>query len=99
MATNGTRPDRTALILYGTETGTAQDIAEEAARILERLYFTTDVIGLDNVSIVRLKLWVLKLAHFLFRLIFHHAHSAFSLSPLQVKGTSHPTRDTFGKVC
>lgn len=57
MATNGTGPDRTALVLYGTETGTAQDLAEEAARVLERLYFITDVLGLDDVSTVRLKLW------------------------------------------
>ena len=52
MATSGTVPDRTALVLYGTETGTAQDIAEEAACILERLYFITDVTSLDNVFVV-----------------------------------------------
>jgi menaquinone-dependent protoporphyrinogen IX oxidase len=52
MSTNGTGPDRTALVAYGTETGTAQDIAEEVARILERLHFITDVTGLDSVSAV-----------------------------------------------
>ncbi|EXJ79799.1 hypothetical protein A1O3_08084 [Capronia epimyces CBS 606.96] len=40
---------RSALILYGTETGTAQDFAEEIGRGLERLRFDTDVAGLDNV--------------------------------------------------
>ena len=57
MATNGTGTDRIALVMYGTETGTAQDVSEEVARILERLYFITDVVGLDNVSMVCLKLW------------------------------------------
>jgi sulfite reductase alpha subunit-like flavoprotein len=52
MTTNGTGQERTALVLYGTETGTAQDVAEEVARILERLYFIPDVQGLDAVSIV-----------------------------------------------
>jgi hypothetical protein len=52
MATNETGPDRTALVLYGTETGTALDVAEETSRILERLRFSTDVIGLDGVSTV-----------------------------------------------
>lgn len=55
MATSGTVPDRTALVLYGTETGTAQDIAEEATGILERLYFITDVTSFDNVSTVCLE--------------------------------------------
>ena len=39
-----------ALILYGTETGTSQDLAEEVSRILERLHFNTDVLGLDAVN-------------------------------------------------
>ena len=55
MVASGTVPDRTALVLYGTETGTAQDIAEEAACILERLYFITDVTSFDNVFVVCLE--------------------------------------------
>ncbi|KIW71375.1 hypothetical protein PV04_03551 [Phialophora macrospora] len=43
---NGTR---SALILYGTETGTSQDMAEEVGRTLERLHFDTTVEGLDAV--------------------------------------------------
>ncbi|KIX97966.1 uncharacterized protein Z520_06044 [Fonsecaea multimorphosa CBS 102226] len=41
---------RSALVLYGTETGTAQDLAEEIGRTLERLHFYTDVLGLDAVN-------------------------------------------------
>ncbi|EXJ62918.1 hypothetical protein A1O7_03361 [Cladophialophora yegresii CBS 114405] len=40
---------RSALILYGTETGTSQDLAEEVGRTLERLHFDTTVLGLDAV--------------------------------------------------
>ncbi|KAK1820186.1 NAPDH-dependent diflavin reductase [Friedmanniomyces endolithicus] len=42
---------RTALILYGSETGNAQDIAEEVARTTERLRFNTTVLDLDSVSL------------------------------------------------
>ncbi|KAH0846720.1 hypothetical protein AYO21_11576 [Fonsecaea monophora] len=42
--------DRSALVLYGTETGTAQDLAEEVGRTLERLHFRTDVLGLDAAT-------------------------------------------------
>src|SRR3954468_6406654 len=49
--------DRSVLILYGTETGTSQDIAEEIGRCLERLHFQTDVTGLDNVSLGHLSLY------------------------------------------
>jgi sulfite reductase alpha subunit-like flavoprotein len=62
MAKSGTVPDRTALVLYGTETGTAQDIAEEATRILERLYFITDVTSFDNVSTVCLEVSILPIS-------------------------------------
>lgn len=41
---------RSALVLYGTETGTSQDFAEEIGRCLERLHFYTDVAGLEAVS-------------------------------------------------
>jgi sulfite reductase alpha subunit-like flavoprotein len=43
---------RTALVLYGSETGNAQDIADELARAAERLRFTTDVTCIDNVEVV-----------------------------------------------
>lgn len=54
---NGPSRDRSALILYGTETGTSQDIAEEVGRCLERLHFTTDVTGLDNASLGHMSLY------------------------------------------
>ena len=59
MLTNGRGPDRAALVVYGTETGTAQDVAEEAARSLERLYFVTDVACLEKVSTTDLSSYTL----------------------------------------
>lgn len=50
----GQRHDRTALVLYGTETGNSQDVAEELAHVLERLHFTTSVCQMDDVEIVGL---------------------------------------------
>lgn len=50
MQGNGHDQGRSALIVYGTETGTSQDFAEEIGRSLERLYFNTDVAGLETVS-------------------------------------------------
>lgn len=44
---------RTALVLYGSETGNAQDVAEEIGRLLERLRFVTKVAELDSVQLVR----------------------------------------------
>jgi sulfite reductase alpha subunit-like flavoprotein len=59
MLTNGRGLDRTALVVYGTETGTAQDVAEEAARSLERLYFVADVASLEKVSTTNLSSYTL----------------------------------------
>lgn len=47
---------RSALVLYGSETGTAQDIAEEMGRICERLHFSTRVTELNAITLVRLAL-------------------------------------------
>lgn len=46
-----TKP-RSALVLYGSETGNAQDVAEEIARLTERLRFETTVIDLDSIELV-----------------------------------------------
>jgi len=43
---------RTALILYGSETGNAADIAEELGRLCERLRFQTQVAELDAINLV-----------------------------------------------
>lgn len=48
------RHNRTALVLYGSETGTAQDVAGEVGGIFERLHFSTRVAELNSVDIVRL---------------------------------------------
>ena len=50
---NGQRHDRNALILYGSETGNGQDVAEELGRVAERLHFMTRVSEMDLVEIVR----------------------------------------------
>ena len=46
-------PERRALILYGSETGNAHDIAQELERLCERLRFTTSLCDLNAVKIVR----------------------------------------------
>lgn len=46
-----THRPRTALVLYGSETGNAQDIAEEISRLTERLRFETTVLDLDSVDL------------------------------------------------
>lgn len=43
---------RTALVLYGSETGNAQDVADEIGRLTERLRFQTVVLDLDSIDIV-----------------------------------------------
>jgi len=42
---------RTALILYGSETGNSQDVAEEVGRLAERLRFDTTVLDCDSVQL------------------------------------------------
>ncbi|OJJ64928.1 hypothetical protein ASPSYDRAFT_54318 [Aspergillus sydowii CBS 593.65] len=46
---------RTALVLYGSETGNAQDVAEEVGAMVERLHFTTHVSELNHVKPEALK--------------------------------------------
>ena len=45
-------PARRALVVYGSETGNAQDVAEELGRIAQRLRFDTDVAELNAISLV-----------------------------------------------
>ncbi|KAI6857677.1 riboflavin synthase domain-like protein [Hortaea werneckii] len=42
---------RTALILYGSETGNAQDVADEIGDLTARLHFDTTVLDFDSVSL------------------------------------------------
>lgn len=39
-------------MLYGSETGNAQDVADEIGRLTERLRFDTTVVDLDSVELV-----------------------------------------------
>ncbi|KAJ5177018.1 NADPH-dependent diflavin oxidoreductase 1 [Penicillium canariense] len=48
MNTQGTDRTRSALILYGTETGNAQEVAEELGALTERLRFATHVSELNQ---------------------------------------------------
>jgi sulfite reductase alpha subunit-like flavoprotein len=43
---------RKALVLYGSETGNAQDAAEELGRLLRRFRFASVVDALDAASLV-----------------------------------------------
>lgn len=47
---------RTALVLYGSETGNSQDVAEEMGRLTERLRFNTQVSELNSVTVRQLLL-------------------------------------------
>jgi sulfite reductase alpha subunit-like flavoprotein len=44
--------DRSVLVLYGSETGNAQDLAEETGRLCQRLHFRSVVEELDSVDLV-----------------------------------------------
>ncbi|CRK41383.1 hypothetical protein BN1708_001759 [Verticillium longisporum] len=46
-------PGRHALVLYGSETGNSQDIAEELGKMTQRLHFKTKV---DELNVVQLRL-------------------------------------------
>ena len=48
----GQQHDRTALILYGSETGNSQEAAEQLGRITERLRFVTRVVEMNDVELV-----------------------------------------------
>lgn len=52
-AVQGQQHERSALVLYGSETGNSQDVAEELGRMAERLRFVTRVSEMDLVEIVR----------------------------------------------
>lgn len=47
-----TQQARRALVLYASETGNAQDVAEEMGRLAERQRFDTEVAELNAVSLV-----------------------------------------------
>ncbi len=48
--------ERRLTVLYGSETGTAQDVAERIGRGGKRHLFTTCVLALDDYPVVRLRL-------------------------------------------
>ena len=46
--------DRSLVVLYGSQTGTAQEVAERVARHGERLHFSTEVRDMDSFDVRRL---------------------------------------------
>lgn len=50
MPTSNLTPSRTLLVLYGSETGTAQDYAHELGRAAQRLHFDTRVLAMNDLS-------------------------------------------------
>lgn len=53
MDIQGSDQNRSALVLYGSETGNAQEIAEELGAVAERLRFAAHVSELNQVNPVR----------------------------------------------
>lgn len=51
--TDGLKHNRTAAVVFGSETGNALDYAEEAGRLLERLHVQTVVTSLDALEPVQ----------------------------------------------
>ena len=47
-----THNKRTALVAYGSETGNAQELAEELGRVTRRLHFIPRVVDLDSLNVV-----------------------------------------------
>lgn len=54
--TSGQQHDRTALVLYGTETGNSEEVAEELEAMLEKLHFVTRISSMHLVELVCLLL-------------------------------------------
>lgn len=77
---NGEAGLRTALILYGSETGNAQDVAEELGRLVERLHFLTRVSDMNSVDIVWITLVSCSLSVlYLLTSLMHYIVYSFSI--------------------
>ena len=48
--------DRKLLVLYGSQTGTAQDVAERIMREAKRRHFSTRCMAMDDYNLVRTNL-------------------------------------------
>lgn len=48
----GQRHDRRALILFGSETGNSEDVAECLGQVVERLHFVSRVCEMNEVDLV-----------------------------------------------
>lgn len=91
---------RTALVLYGSETGNAQDVAEEIGRLTQRLRFDTTVLDLDSIEIVGFPDHTRVLyAHALCSLIFSNTPSSSLPCPPPAKVNFLRMHDHFGESC
>ena len=91
---------RTALVLYGTETGTSQDLAEELSHILERQLFETLVKGLDTIHpVCHHPSYHFKACTHVSRINCLLILLLSSLSPQQAKGISLPIPRGSGRIC
>ena len=92
---------RTALVAFGSETGTASDYAEELGRMLERIHFSIQVSILDSIdpaSFVDL----LPARHSVLITFRHHSHLLVSLSSSLLrlaKVNCLKMQDCFGDLC
>ena len=50
LATNPNKNDRSAIVLFGSETGNASGFAQEIAALVERLRFSVYIRVLDDVE-------------------------------------------------
>jgi sulfite reductase alpha subunit-like flavoprotein len=50
------KPDRTMLVLYGSETGNSQEIAEDIDRIAQKLRFKSTLAEMNSVQPVRISI-------------------------------------------
>lgn len=49
--------ERRLLVLYGSQTGTAQDVAERVGREAKRRHFTARVLAMDEYEIVSFRIF------------------------------------------
>jgi hypothetical protein len=105
-ATNGIMApkDRSILILYGTETGNAQDIAEDLDQCAQRLRFSTKVEEMNNAQLVSSRVRIELRGPLLtclrpLRAGCSNIRSSFSSSRRLARGTCHEMHRRCGGSC
>ena len=71
--------ERCALVLYGSETGTAQDAADEVGQMIFRLHFRTQVGEMNSIDVVGIDVdYIIFEGMALIRGVQGKAHQAFT---------------------